>query len=257
MKVMVAVIVLAVSCVAQDAKSFYTEAMNNLTGVGANRSELRGVDLMNRAADMGYLPAQLAAGVLYDTGRYVSSNADRAASLYTKAAAQGSHFAEYLLGRMYYNGVLTAGKRFGEKWLQQAAEAGNPFAAYLLGDSIYDRDPRGAIKWFRIAAEQGLPYGQYRLGKGMIDDRILPLQKREAYIWLSVAVEGGVNEAAYDVTKLESDLGTTEAAKAKAEARELHNKIRRAVNPTGCKGWAGELDYVPTVPPLEILLNCE
>jgi len=257
MKVTVAVLLLSVLCVSQDAKSFYDEAMNKLTGVSPTRSELRGVELMNQAADRGYLPAIIALGTIYDAGKYVGSNPSKAGDLYRKAAGQGSHFSEYLLGRMYYTGTYGTGRRDGEKWLQSAADAGNPFAAYLLGDSIYDRDPNEAVRWFRAGAEQGLPYAQYRLGKAFNVGGRVPIDKRQAYLWLYVAREAGVSEAATDVSLLESELGTTAVETAKTEARELWNRVRRASNPTRCKGWAGELDVLPTIPPLELLGSCE
>jgi hypothetical protein len=262
MRVLILICFLVSSCLAQDsrqsdAKSVYEDAMNKLTGVPPNRSDLRGVDLMSRSADMGYLPAQVAVGTIYDTGMYIGANPSRASDFYRKAINQGSHFAEYLLGRMYYTGMLAGGKRDGEKWLLSAAEAGNPFAAYLLADSIYDRDPAGGIRWYRAAAEQGLPYAQYRLAKALLEGRVPPVNKREAYLWFSVAQDAGVNEAGTDRSLLESDLGTTETEKAKTEARDLRTKVRRASNPTRCKGWVGELDTLPTVPPLEILPYCD
>jgi len=254
MRIIVALVLLTASCMAQDAKSVYEEAMNKLTGTGPTRSEFRGMDLMNQAADRGYLPAIIALGTIYDTG---GSNPSKAGDLYRKAAGQGSHLSEYLLGRMYYTGNYGTSRRDGEKWLQSAAEAGNPFAAYLLADSIYDRDPSQAVRWFRSAAEQGLPYAQYRLGRALNLGGRVPIDKHQAYLWLSVAREAGVNEGGIDISLLESELGTAEAEKAKTEARELWNKVRRASNPTRCKGWSGELDLLPTIPPLELLSSCD
>ena len=229
--------------------------MNKLTGVTPTRNDMRGIDLMDQSATRGYLPAIVALGTIYDVGRYVGSNPSKAADLYKKAATQGSHLSEYLLGRMYYAGTYGTGRRDGEKWLQSAAEAGNPFAAYLLGNSIYDRNPNEAVRWFRVGAEQGLPYAQYRLGKALLEGGRVPQDKLQAYQWLYVAQESGVS--APELSLLESDLGTTVAEKAKTDARDLRNKVRRASQPTQCKGWSGKLDALPTVPPLEILPNCE
>ncbi len=261
MRIIVLVFSLALASLAQtsssnDPKAPYNQAMNKLTGTGPNRNDLVGIDLMTRAADLGYLPAQLAAGHLYERGRGVAANAGRSAEYYRKAASQGSHLAEYLLGRLYFLGVYGPSRRDGEKWLQSAADSGNPFASYLLGLLIHERDPAAALRRFRAAALQGLPYAQYRLGSALTDGRVPPINKREAYLWFFIAAEYGVPEAATQASLLESDLGTTEAEKAKSEAREMQAKYRRAVVASGCTGWEGELDAIPTPPPLELQQFC-
>lgn len=231
--------------------------MNKLTGVPLNQNEFAGIDLMTRSADLGYLPAQVALGYIYDTGRFVANNPSKAADIYRKASSQGSHLAEYLLGRLYFNGILAGGRRDGEKWLQAAADGGNPFASYLLGVSIYERDPAAAVPRFRAAAEQGLPYAQYRLAKALLDGRVPPVNKHEAYLWFFVSREAGIGEAATDMSSLESSMGTTETEMAKSEARELQTRVRRSANAKQCTGWSGELDSIPSPPPLDIQRYCE
>jgi TPR repeat protein len=255
---------LVASCVAQsvpstDPKVLYEQAMNKLTGTGANRSDLTGLDLMTRSADLGYPPAQLAAGYLYESGRVVgiAANPSKAAEYYRKAASTGSHLAEYQLGRMYFLGVYGTSRRDGEKWLQSAADAGSPFAAYLLGLSLYDREPAAGLERFKAAAAKGLSYAQYRLGKALIDGRATPVDKHAAYVWFFVAAEAGVGEAATEASLLEGSLGATETENAKVEARELQAKVRRSVTASGCTGWDGELDAIPTVPPLSLQQFCE
>jgi TPR repeat protein len=263
MRLIVLICSLALAAIAQtsspnDPQALYIQAMNKLSGSGPNRSDITGVDLMTRAADLGYLPAQLAAGYIYESGRAsATANPSRSADYYRKAASQGSHLAEYLLGRLYFVGSYGASRRDGEKWLQSAADSGNPFASYLLGVSIYERDPAGALRRFRVAAEQGLPYAQYRLGNALIEGRVPPVNKRVAYLWLFIAAESGVAEAATQASVLESDLGTTETERAKPEAREMQAKFRRPVVAAGCTGWNGELDAIPTAPPLNLQQFCD
>jgi hypothetical protein len=240
----------------QDSKSLYNQAMNKLMGSAATRSDLTGLDLMSRSADAGYEPAQVALGVMYESGSFVAASPAKAADYYRKAADQGSNQARYLLGRLYYLNLLSGGRREGERWLQNAADEGNPFAAYYLGLSLYDRDPAAGIKQFRAAAEQGLPYAQYRLGKALIDGRV-PVNKREAYLWMFVAHDAGVTEAATDMSILESDLGQSGAESAKSEARDMEQRVRRAANARQCTGWDGELSSLPTPPPIDILRYCE
>jgi uncharacterized protein len=254
-------ILLATSCFAQsvpsnDAQALYEQALNKLTGSGLNRNDLVGTDLMSRSADLGFEPAQLAAGYLYESGR-VAANPSKSADYYRKAASQGSHLAEYQLGRLYFLGSYGTSRRDGEKWLTLAADSGNPFASYLLGLSLYERDPSAALPHFKAAAEKGLPYAQYRVGKGLLDGRSAPVDKYSAYLWLFIAAEAGVGEAATEASLLEGLLGTTETEKAKTEARELQSKVRRSVTAGSCTGWDGELDAIPTPPPLTLQKFCE
>jgi TPR repeat protein len=160
----------------------------------------------------------------------VAANTGRSGDFYRKAAGQGSHLGEYLLGRLYVIGVYGPSRRDGEKWLESAADGGNPFASYLLGISIYDRDPAGALRRFR--------------------------NKREAYLWFFIAGEYGVSEAKTQASLLESDFGAAGTEGAKSEAREMQAKYRRSVVASGCTGWSGELDAIPTPPPIELQQFC-
>lgn len=250
------------SCAAQntkatDAKALYQQAMNKLTGSGTSRNDITGIDLMTRSAELGYVPAQLAIGYIYEFGTNVAAEPTRASGWYRKAAGNGSHLAEYLLGRMYFTGEIGGGRKESEKWLQSAADAGNPFAAYLLGSAVYERDPATGIRWFRAAAEQGLPYAQLRLGKALLEGRSGAVNRQQAYEWLFVSHENGVSESESDLNAIEGALGTNETEKAKLEARELKARVRRVELAKGCTGWLGELDPVPSPPPLDIQQYCE
>jgi uncharacterized protein len=257
MRIIATFLLLVSSCLAQgDGKSLYDEALNKMTGPPQNRSDMRGIDLMQRASDQGYLPATVAMGTIYDTGAFVGSSPSKASDFYRKAIGQGNHFAEYLLGRMYISGVLTGGRRESEKWLLASAQSGNPYAAYLYGTAVYDRDPVEAVKWFQPAAEAGLPYAQYLLGKALNIGGRIPIDKKQAYLWLYVARESGVSEAGTELSMVETDLGRNVVESMQSDARDLRNKVRRASQPTQCKGWSGELNALPTVPPLELLSYC-
>src|SRR5690349_7716482 len=91
----------AQSAPSNDAPALYEQALNKLTGTGLSRNDLVGTDLMSRSADLGFAPAQVAAGYLYESGR-VAANPSKSADYYRKAASQGSHLAEYQLGRLYF-----------------------------------------------------------------------------------------------------------------------------------------------------------
>ena len=266
MRVMVSVLLLTSCCFSQaptksliDPKAQYQQAMNALTGVSPNRNEITGVDLMTSSATLGYAPAQVAVGFFNETGFHVPRSPMQAADWYRKAAEQDNHLARWLLGRLYIDGELSASRTDGERWLRPAADAGNPFAAYLmaLSLSLNGVDPNAPARWLRVAAEQGLVQAQFQLGRALMIGVGVPLNKREAYLWLSVSFEAGMTEAADSMKTLEAEFGSTETDKAKIKARELQARVQRSVKAGGCTGWPGEQDRIPTPPPLEIQRYCE
>lgn len=118
---------------------------------------------LRRAAESGYLRAQLdMGGIYYAGGHGLKADAKQALEWFTKAAAQGSKEAEVFLGLLHYEGML------GKK------------------------DVETALKHWRSAAQAGIAEGQYRLG------RILSQQeatRKEGIEWL-VKASAGVPQAA-------------------------------------------------------------
>ena len=91
---------------------------------------------LRKAAEAGYLRAQLdLGGIYYAGGQGVQPDAQQAFAWFTKAAAQGSREAEVFLGLLQYEG------RVG---LQNV---------------------ESAMQHWRVAAEGGVAEGQYRLGR--------------------------------------------------------------------------------------------
>ena len=93
----------------------------------------------------------------------------------------------------FYNGISAyRAFRYDEaaKWFLEAAEAGDSDAQFLLGRMHYDGnslsiDNVTAYMWFDIAAENGLPVGaRYRDGvaKRMSEEEVA-LAKRRADLW--------------------------------------------------------------------------
>ncbi len=100
----------------------------------------------------------------------------------------------------FYNGVKAyRAYQFDEaaQWFLQAAEEGDAEAQFLLGRMHYDGnslsiDNVTAYMWFDIAAENGLPVGaRYREGiaKRMSDDEVSEAQQR-AQAWRSAHPPG-------------------------------------------------------------------
>ena len=236
-------------------KDFYTRGLNALTGSSQSVSDLTGRDLIRRSADLGYGPAQTSLGYIEETGISTTKDPQTAASWYQKAAKQGDTLAAWSLGRLYFVGAIPE-RIDGEKWLQQAAEGGDPFGAYLFAESVFPRDRTTGTKYYRQAAEQGLPFAQYRLGIALRDGLGVSVDRQAAYVCLLISQQAGVAQAADAVQALEAELGSANVEKGKTAARDLQAKVLRSRNARGCTGWEGELDVVPVPPTLDLERFC-
>lgn len=119
------------------------------------------------AAEKGEVTAQLKLGAMYDSGREVRQNKAEALKWLHRAADSGDAFAQYVLGEKYrYDKNIVEAL----KWLKLSADQGYAEAMYQLG-LIYDyghhgakRDISEAAKWYRLAVEEGHEQAKVALG---------------------------------------------------------------------------------------------
>lgn len=177
-----------------------------------------------KAAEEGSAKAQFFLGRMYETGQFRDHNPVLAARWYQKAAAQGHRLAQYRLGQMYLSGrgVKQAPDTAAE-WFEKAGRQDLKEAQFNLG-YLYDsglgvkKSPQLAAEWYRKAAEQGVGKAQYNLGvllSGQGRGGGEATDKVEAWMWLALAAEGGVNDAAAARDGVEKRMSAAE----KAEAR--------------------------------------
>src|ERR1700704_3820139 len=82
----------------------YEMGMDALTGVGPDRNTQSGVDYVRRSAELGYPPAEVMLGSLYEPGTLVVRAPGQAAYWYKKRALQDDPVGEWLLGRLIFSG---------------------------------------------------------------------------------------------------------------------------------------------------------
>ena len=152
-----------------------------------------GLNALKQLAEQKNATAQFCLGEMYDYGKGVPQDDDRARQRYTKAAAtfkkaaeQGDADAQFRLGDMYKEGkglprdgdmacrcyakAAAQGHEAGLKTLKQLAEQGNATAQFCLGE-MYNygkgvpQDDDRARQWYAEAAEQGDADAQFRLGE--------------------------------------------------------------------------------------------
>jgi localization factor PodJL len=119
-----------------------------------------------------------------------------------KAANLGYPPAQFYLARLYETGGPGVVKDAVEarRWTQAAAMGGEPKAMHNLALYYYQgvgigKDPAKAAEWFRRAAEKGLTDSQYNLGRLYEDGVGVPKDATQAYHWYSLAAASGDADA--------------------------------------------------------------
>jgi len=186
-----------------------------------------------KEANAGNSNAQYDIGAMYQNGRGVAANRDKAIEWYRKAAAQndpkaisrlnliksneqrfnktlasagkGEVESQYDLGNMYIEGVgVDADLTKAAAWYEKAASQGYEKAQYKLGLIYYEEGSTKknlplAFKLFREAAEKGYPAAQFYLGKMYASGQGVKRDYEKALAWLRKAADGGFNEARRDM----------------------------------------------------------
>jgi TPR repeat protein len=242
-----------------DAPRLFETGMNALTGIGPSHNDQTAVESLRRSADLGYPPAQVVLGYIYETGAAtVAADPAQAIEWYKKATKQDDNVGDWLLGRAYFTGVGT-GRDLDQAAtaLKKAAAHNDPFGEYLLGMVQLERSQYApAAESFRKAAMQGLPQAQQQLGVMLKDGRGVSADKFEAYVWLLLSARAGNTSVGADLQLLEADLGSNQTEQAKTKARDLEISVARVVVARGCTGWQGEFNAVPAPPPPDIQSFC-
>jgi TPR repeat protein len=129
---------------------------------------------------------------------------DRAISL----ANHGDVDAELMLGLDYLNGTGTAkNPAQAARWLQLAAEGGEPVSQYWFG-TLYERglgvkaDPALAFHWYQTAAMQGNRHAIYNVAIAYAVGRGTARDMSQAADWFKRAAELGYVDAEYNLAVL-------------------------------------------------------
>ncbi|WP_461343548.1 SEL1-like repeat protein [Brevundimonas sp. GN22] len=155
-----------------------------------DNGDMSGLEPMKRAAELGYVPAQM-----------------RLAAIYTEGAAG-----------------IEADVVEARAWVRRAAEAGEPKAMQHYATLLYDgtggeRDEKSAVYWMRKSAEAGRVDSQYNVAhlyeKGVKGG---PANKIEAMTWYMIAARRGDQQALAAIQRLTPELKPEQRAAARNAA---------------------------------------
>lgn len=205
-------------------------------------------------AKNGSAEAQYDVGSMYQNGRGVGADRNKAIEWYTRAAAAGESKAEsrlnlmkanaerfsktsdqassgdiesqYDLGSMYVKGIGTnINYPAAIESFRKAAGQGHVKAAYKLGLIYYEgtgtrRNSKQAAKWFRQAANNGVPAAQYYLGKMYSGGHGVSRDYTQALMWLGKAVDGGFDQARGEMIDVSERMKMAEAIETEPETKK-------------------------------------
>ena len=148
--------------------------------------------------------------------------------LLSKAANLGYAPAQFHLASLYTNGDAGLHKDPVEarRWTERAAEAGDRRAMFNLGMFWFEgsggpQDQAQAAEWFRRAADRGLTDAQYNLAKLYEQGLGVKADPAQAYQWYLIAAHAGDNGARAGAETLRASLPPTERAAAEHAAQSF------------------------------------
>jgi TPR repeat protein len=182
------------------------------------RSDYAGaVAIWRPLADKGDADAEFNLGQAYRLGRGVSTNLAAAKSRFERAANQGHIDAQTTLGLLLFQ---SGNQADGVKWLEKAAEKGEPRALLVYGTALVNgdsvtQDPIRGYAYVSRAAAQGLAPAKQTLAQL---DQIMPLADREKGVALALSLSK--REGSSTTSAAADDAGSKPANAARSKAVE-------------------------------------
>ncbi|HEV2081246.1 MAG TPA: hypothetical protein VGR32_02220 [Brevundimonas sp.] len=155
--------------------------------------DLRGVDTLRRAAELGHAPAQLMMAGLYETG----------------------------------DAGLASDMTQARRWIRRAAEAGDARGMFGYGMYLFEgqggpQDRAAGFDWILKAAEAGLVDAQFNAGLILkTGEAATEADPAEAYRWLLIAARGGDVQAREEAQALAPTLTEAQRAQARQAAADF------------------------------------
>lgn len=184
---------------AGDAKALYEIGTRYAEARGTTAADMKAAaQWYEKAAELGFAPAQYRIGNLYEKGNGVERDAARAKTWYQLAAAQGNASAMHNLAVLFAMGA----------------------------DGTVDND--SATRWFTSAAELGVKDSQFNLGILAAKGVGMAQNLEESYKWFALVAKQGDGDAATKRDEIAKALSPAQLKRAK-ETTELWQA--KAVDP--------------------------
>lgn len=169
-----------------------------------------------RSASQQHPPGQMILGQLYQAGQGTRQDQAKGLELLQKAADSGLSEASYLTGLAYQNGVgIAPDPALADFYLQQAASKEHLPSHLALASLHEPRCSKTARLWLSLAARKGSPDAQLALADSYATPSDGAADHKEAYVWYSLALLNGNDQAKAGVERQEKLLSADQLASAR------------------------------------------
>ena len=184
--------------------------LNGEIGKQKDKEIAKGMELVSKAADQGYIDAIYTMGYCYETGRNVDSvDHYKAVSYFKQLADNDVPSGQFKMG-LYYelgDGGLEADSAKAIDYYQKAAAQGHGEAMCYLGDfyrigQYLPLDKAKAFELYTQAHESGEEMGTYYVGRSYLEGCGVEIDTIAAIPYLKAAAAEGVGNAAYKVADI-------------------------------------------------------
>lgn len=220
------------AALAGDALAMGEIGLSYLQGRGVEADFDKGLEWSIKAAEKEATPVQMELaecyyfGKEYPSGKFPKDN-EKAVYWFKKVAAQESQVDESVFystiraNAMAYLGVcyqygdgVEPDAQIAFEWYRKAAESGNAFAQYMMGeyyhegtDGVVEPDAQTAFEWYKKAAENGNAFAQSMMGEYYHEgtDGMVEPDAQTAFEWYRKAAENGNAFAQYWLARCYED----------------------------------------------------
>lgn len=177
-----------------------------------------------RSARQQHPPGQLILGQLYQAGQGTQQDQAKGLALMQQAADSGLIEASYFTGLAYQDGVgVKPDADLADYYLRQAASREH-LPAHLALASLHEQSrPETARQWLSQAARKGSPEAQLALANSYARAADGAPDHQEAYVWYSLALLNGNDQAKAGIEDQEKRLTADQLASAR-------NRIQDGIN---------------------------
>lgn len=198
------------------------KAQHHMARLALMRNNLEmAAEWATRSAQQRYAPGQLVLGQLYQKGRGVSKDPVRAHGLMRSAADQGLAEAAYHTGLSFQRGAgVRADAESAERYLEKAASGGHMPAYFALAELHESSQPTRYRHWMNQAARKGSARAQFLLGESFAKGVHGPADHEAAYVWYSLALLNGHEDARSGIERQEALLTGNQLAAARSRVED-------------------------------------
>ena len=184
--------------------------LNGDIGKQKEKDIAKGMELVSRSADEGYIDAIYTMGYCYETGRNVDSvDHYKAVSYFKQLADNDIASGQFKMG-LYYelgDGGLEADSAKALEYYQKAADQGHGEAMCYLGDfyrigQFVPMDKAKAFELYTQSHQTGEEMGTYYVGRSYLEGCGVEIDTIAAIPYLKAAAAEGVGNAAYKMADI-------------------------------------------------------